>query len=296
MNNSTQQRAIEKLRNTTAQDIADLIWEKSVRGFDSVLSYNPDTDELEVSVFSTGTVWNDQSRSLYLCRFADPLTIEVYNWSELGDEFREYDGYVDLSEFAASRGIDLEERFRNIHDFYLTEDTDIVKDLLEELETSMPPVYCYASNQFESPLAEMEAWENTDEECHEELLRQFAEWQDIPIESLKVVWCPQSGKNWIWEDGEQTDVWIDTEGETMETIKTECKPFPRYCPICGQELETNPEFDNLISNNSRVWDALECPNGHCSFTRTSYWNIGTGQKEGIDQAAWGGHINGIAMY
>lgn len=203
MTNSTKQRAIEKLRNTTAQDIADLIWEKSVRGFDSVLSYNPDTDELEISV----------SRSLYLSRFADPLTIKVYNWSELGDEFREYDGYVDLSEFAASRGIDLEERFRNIHDFYLADLQDIAKELLEELETCMPPVYGYAANQFESPLAEMEAWENTEEECHEELLRQFAEWQDIEIKSLSVVWCPQSGKNWIWQDGEQTEVWIDTEGD-----------------------------------------------------------------------------------
>lgn len=212
MTNATKQRAIEKLRNTTAQDIADLIWKESVKGFDSVLSYNPDTDELQISVFSTGTVWNDQCNSLYLARFADPFTIYVYNWSDLGDEFREYDGEQDLSEFAAERGIDLNERYQNVHDYYLTEQKDIAKELLEELEAEMPPVYCYAANQYESPLAEMEAWENTEEECHEELLRQFAEWQDIEIESLSVVWCPQSGKNWIWEDGRQTQVWIDTEG------------------------------------------------------------------------------------
>lgn len=158
MKQATITAAIAKLRQTYAGDLADLIWEKSVKGCDSVLAYNPDSDELEIHVFSPGTVWNDQSRSLYLRRFADPLNIEVMDWSDLGDEFREYDGEQELSDFAAERGIDLDERFRNIHDYYLVEDGDIVKELLEEL------------------------------------LRQFAEWQD----------------------GEQTNVWIDTEGETTE--------------------------------------------------------------------------------
>lgn len=211
MENATQQRAIEKLRDTYSGDVADLIWEKSVHGFDSILSYNPDTDKLEVSVFSTGTVWNPKSRNIYLRRFTDPRNIEVYDWSELGDEFREYDGEQELSDFAAERGIDLDERYQNIHYYYLTESADIAKELLKGLKAEMPPVYCYAANQYESPLADMEAWENTEEDCHDELLRQYAEWQDIPIESLSVVWCPQSGKNWIWQDGEQTDVWIDTE-------------------------------------------------------------------------------------
>lgn len=137
--------AFEKIRQTYAGDLADLIWEKSVKGFDSVLAYNPDNDELEIHIFSPGTVWNDECRSLYLRKFADPLTIEVYDYSDLGDEFREYDGDVELSEFAASRGIDLNERYRNIHKYYLTEDSDIIREIMDELEEQLPPVHCYAA-------------------------------------------------------------------------------------------------------------------------------------------------------
>lgn len=135
--------ALEKLRQTYAGDLADLIWDKSVKGFDSILAYNPDNDELEIHVFSPGTVWNDDCRSLYLRKFPDPLTIEVMNWTDLGDEFREYDGEVDLSEFAASKGIDLEERYRNIHDFYLVEDSDIIREIMDDLDEQLLPIHYY---------------------------------------------------------------------------------------------------------------------------------------------------------
>lgn len=208
MRQATISAAFEKIRQTYAGDLADLIWEKSVKGFDSILAYNPDSDELEIHIFSSGTVWNDECRSMYLRKFADPLTIEVMDWADLGDEFREYDGEQELSEFAADRGIDLEERYRNIHDFYLTEDTDVRKDLMEDLHESILPVHCYAANQFESPLAELEAWGKDEDECHDEIIRQYSEWQDILYTRLHIEWCPQSGKNWIWDGDEQTDVWI----------------------------------------------------------------------------------------
>lgn len=211
MTNATIHAALEKIRQTYAGDLADLIWEKSVKGFDSVLAYNPDNDELEIHIFSPGTVWNDECRSLYLRKFADPLTIEVYDYSDLGDEFREYDGEQELDAFAEDRGIDLEERFRNIHDFYLVEDSDIIREIMDDLDEQLLQVHCYAANQFESPLAEIEAWGKDVDDCHEELLRQYAEWQGIAMEGLSVVWCPQSGKAWLWDGDEQTDVWIVTE-------------------------------------------------------------------------------------
>jgi len=86
------------------------------------------------------------------------------------------------------------------------------RKLIAVLEEQLHSVHCYAANQFESPLAEIEAWGKDGDDCFDEIVRQYAEWQDIPYTRLHVEWCFQSGKYWIWDGDEQTDVWIVTEG------------------------------------------------------------------------------------
>ena len=86
-----------------------------------------------------------------------------------------------------------------------------MKNAREMAIRKLPSVHCYAANQFESPLAEIEAWGEYEEDCYDEILGQYAEWQEIPVQRLSVHWCAQSRKVWIWDADEQTDVWIVTE-------------------------------------------------------------------------------------